>query len=295
MIRHSGHSWCEMDCDVLNVEMVETLHRMQEKGKPIVEIVNSLRSVTLAGLIEYGCLRHSRGDEFPSVFNQVGGSPLALALCEVCSDLGLRASGVQKPPVMNLEVRPAEFHCISMDCDLDEDAEWCSFRTRFEWAARNIGFSTEAAANLQSALFEMAENAVLHSFAPICALVGYEIGNGAALFTVADVGIGALKSLRSNPSYSHLSDDVEAIRLALRSGVTSRLGENGGLGFNSVIKALAAHWGQLRFRSGNGCVTMDGTHIEADKTSSHRPPPLPGFQVSVCCRLGDDNSFQSLF
>ena len=52
----------------------------------------------------------------------------------------------------------------------------------------------------------------------------------------------------------------------------SRYGpDQGGSGFNNVFKALAAISGTLRFRSGEGCVTMDGTGFEAmDATSAER-------------------------
>jgi hypothetical protein len=141
-----------------------------------------------------------------------------------------------------------------------------------------------AAHGLQAAMHEMTDNALDHAEAIIPVLVGYQVTPGIALFSVVDVGRGILASLRSNPAYQHLQQDKDAIREALRDGV-SRYGPNrGGLGFRQVFKALLDQWGFLRFRSGNGSITMDGDDFDADKGEARYPPSLPGFQLTVCCR-----------
>jgi hypothetical protein len=61
----------------------------------------------------------------------------------------------------------------------------------------------------------------------------------------------------------------------------------GGFGFRRVFKGLAAMWGTLRFRSGEGCVTMDGTDCDADRGEEVFVVNRPGFQVTICCRLSD--------
>jgi hypothetical protein len=241
----------------------------------------------LPGLVEYCCLRYDQPGKFPRLPKSLYRLPLMRALFEVRSELGLRSTGVPKAPVKSLSTRPIEFFLVPRDTDLDEDVEWGNFCQRFERASHGVGFSKDAAINMHSALFEMAENAKIHSRSPVIPLVGYEVSNGMAMFTVADVGIGVLESLRSVPRYASLTMDVEAIQLAMQNGVTSRQDGQGGLGFNSVFKALAEQWGQLRFRSGNGCVTMDGTYLKADKCRRHFPSSIRGFQVSVCCHAND--------
>jgi hypothetical protein len=115
-------------------------------------------------------------------------------------------------------------------------------------------------------------------------LVGYAVEESMAVFSVADVGIGILTSLRSHPAYERIHLHKDAIRAALHDG-TSRFGPNTrGLGFRQIFKALAAQWGYLRFRSGNGCVTLNGQALDADQGEETFPPDLPGFQVTVCCR-----------
>lgn len=273
----------------LSAHLVETLQTLQRKGKPVTEIVGQLDSATLPGLVEYCCLRYSQPDEFPPLPKSLYRLLLGCALLEVRSELGLRSTGAPKALVKNLSMRPIEFHLVPAETHLAEDIEWANFCHRFERAAQEAGFSKDAALNLHSALFEMAENAVIHSHTPVAPLAGYEVASRMAMFTVADVGIGVLASLRSVPQYAHLTEDVDAIQLAMQNGVTSRQDGSGGTGFNSVFKALAEQWGQLRFRSGNGCITMDGTHLKADKCRRHFPLPMPGFQVSVCCHA--DGSF----
>jgi two-component sensor histidine kinase len=107
--------------------------------------------------------------------------------------------------------------------------EWNLFATRFDASARSVGLTFDAAAKLQLALYEMAENAVLHSEAPSI-LVGYHASSGKALFCVVDVGIGVLASLRKNPAFGGVQLHNEVIRAALQDGATSRLPAEGGGG-----------------------------------------------------------------
>ena len=69
-------------------------------------------------------------------------------------------------------------------------------------------------------------------------------------------------------------------------------GNGGGFGFHQVFKSLAAQWGQLRFRSGEGCIRMDGTGLDADRGEERDLPYLGGFQVAVCCRAARTLSVQ---
>jgi anti-sigma regulatory factor (Ser/Thr protein kinase) len=169
--------------------------------------------------------------------------------------------------------------------DLIGGDEWDYFAGRFDASARSVGFSFDAAAKLHLALYEMTENAVIHAETPAI-LVGYHASPGKVLFCVADIGIGVLASLRKNPAFSGLKLHNEAIRAALQDGATSRLPREGGggFGFRQVFTSLADQWGSLRFRSREGCVTMEGTDCDANRGGLTHPPPLPGFQVTVCCR-----------
>jgi anti-sigma regulatory factor (Ser/Thr protein kinase) len=164
------------------------------------------------------------------------------------------------------------------------EQDWGEFLVRFRQSVKNVGFDLERAKGIAAALGEMADNATIHANAPVGVLVGYQVIDHAAVSCVADVGIGVLASLTSHEAYRDVQTHKAAVRLALRKGV-SRFGPGqGGLGFYNVFKALAAMSGTLRFRSGEGCVTMDGTEFEADKGVESYVLFRPGFQVTICCR-----------
>lgn len=274
-----------MDYAHLNVELVETLQTMVSKGKAVAPLVRNLRSASLPALLEYGCLRFTLGEAIPELPQVVSSSEAWRSLRCISSPLGLSDSGTRKSLIKDVSPRPIEFTTVLDEVDTTEVA-WENYLQRFESSAKAAGFPTDTALNLQSALHEMATNAVIHSQASVPALVGYAVSKNCAMFSVVDVGQGIAATLRRNPKYVHLAEPVDAIRKALESGITCRADDSGGFGFSTIFKAVAEAWGQLRFRSGNGCITMDGTELEVDKSIRRFPPPLPGFQVSVCCHAG---------
>ena len=273
----------------MTVGLVEELHSILPDYERVRAIVSQLGEATLPGIVEYGCLRWTMRGCLPPLPPPIGESSLGLALREVRSELGLRSSGPPKSPMRRLNGQPVEFCVVECEQDLEQN-EWNLFLLRFERAAKDYGFPAQAAARLYAALHAMTENAVIHADAPIGALVGYQAVDGTAQFCVGDVGIGVLASLRTCPEYSSLSLHNDAIKMALRNG-TSRFGRGeGGFGFRQVFKALAEQWGCLRFRSGEGCITMDGTGLDSDAGVESYPPPIPGFQVSVCCRSSESSA-----
>lgn len=268
---------------ILNVELVESLQRAALRGKSLT-LLDEVGSPTLAGLLEYGCLRHQFPDAFPEAPGAIAVSGLGRELGRLATPLGVRSGGERKPEVRSINVRTAEFHDLPCAEASAADPQWALFLSRFHRSAVAAGFSNGAADKLLSAFAEMAENAVIHADSPVAPIAGYQTIKGVVKFSVVDVGLGVRQTLATNPMHADLSDDLDAIRRALRSGVSCRP-EGGGFGFGSVFKALAEQWGTLRFRSGNGGISMDGTSVDADQCVQTRPPPLHGFQVSVCCRL----------
>lgn len=271
----------------LTVKFVEDLHRAVLNRRDVAAAVVALRNATLPAIMEYCCLRRSvPALSVPDLPRAIHDSPVGTALHQVRSDLGLRTTGTSRAPLKRVDTHVVEFWVIEGEDGFTEQS-WGVFEIRFNRSARRVGFSASVADGLQAALHAMAENAVIHSESTTDILVGYQVTPEAALFTVADVGIGILASLRTHPAYQHFQVHLEAIRAALRVGV-SRFGPGqGGFGFSDVFKSLAADSGVVRFRSGEGCVTMDGTDLDADtKGNETFPPALPGFQVTVCCRQG---------
>lgn len=268
----------------LTVELVEALQMMLMKGKAISHVVEKVRSATLPAMLEYGCLRFALGNSVPPLPNTVTAQDVWQPLRSISSELGLSASGPRQSSIHDVSPRPMEFTTLVDEIDTTQTA-WENFLQRFERSTKAAGFSTDTALNLQSALHEMAVNAVTHGRSPVPSLVGYAVAGTRAAFSVVDVGEGVAGTLARNPRYSHLTQPVDAIQKALQTGVTCRVDNDGGFGFGAIFKAVAEAWGQLRFRSGNGCITLDGTDLNVDKSVRRFPPPLPGFQVSVSCNL----------
>ncbi|MFL5329181.1 MAG: hypothetical protein ACJ8C4_09710 [Gemmataceae bacterium] len=177
-----------------------------------------------------------------------------------------------------------EFFVLEGNDSPTTNDDWLEYLVRFRQSIKCVGFDLDKAKGIAAALGEMADNATIHANSPAGVLVGYQVSEGVTVCSVADVGIGVLQSLTSTDAYRHLRTHKEAIRLALHTGV-SRFGPgNGGTGFYSVFKALAAMRGTLRFRSGEGVVMMDGTDFDADKGEEGYVIFRPGFQLTICCR-----------
>lgn len=266
----------------LTCEFVEELQQAAGVGQAVDCFVDSLEHTTLPALLEYGCARR-RYPSLPALPAHVFSSPLGRSLQEVRSELGLRTTGRQKPPPRTITPESQEFYVLEGDDPTTSDF-WNEFLVRFRQSVKSVGFDLEKAKGIAAALGEMADNATLHSNATVGVLAGYQVIDGACVCCVADVGDGVLKSLSSHEAYRHVRTHKEAVRLALRSGVTRFGPGQGGLGFYRVFKALAAMSGTLRFRSGEGIVTMDGTDFDADKGEEGYVTFRPGFQITICCR-----------
>lgn len=273
-----------MTARALTVETVEQLQQAAFSGRETIPFINTLDSATLPGLLEYGCAKwHQRS--LPPLPPAISQSPLGLSLREVKSELGLRTSGEQKRPRRTMEAHDHEFFVLEGNNPTVEQV-WMEFLVRVRQSAKNIGFSFEKAKGIAASLGEMADNAVIHSNCRVGILVGYQAVEGAITCCVVDVGIGVLASLRTNDSYSGLTTHKDAIRKAIETGVT-RFQNGGGLGFYRVFKSLTSMWGTLRFRSGEGCVTMDGNDLDADYGNDDFVLNRAGFQVTICCRLSE--------
>ena len=270
----------------LTATVAEDIQHAAEKGIRLAPIVANLRSATLPGMVEYICLRGAMPSAIPQLPRAILSSPIGKALGTVqCESFGEAPARRPESP-RGIGTQSVEFWILDGQEQFARQ-DWQQFEVRFNRSAQSVGVPRKVAFALQGALHEMVENAVIHAHAPIPTLVAYHVAEGMAQFCVADLGIGVLASLRQCDDYRHLALHNQAIREALRDG-TSRFGRNTrGLGFRSVFKALMANWGRLRFRSGNGCITMDGTDLNADRGQESFPPSLPGFQVALCCQAGD--------
>jgi anti-sigma regulatory factor (Ser/Thr protein kinase) len=275
----------------LTVRMVGEIQECIEDGRDIGSLVSSLQGATLPGFVEYRCLLRSKKDVVPPLPPAIGASSLGRAFEALRPSQSHRKG---KSPSRRIDALPAEFYLMNSVADL-EDENWKAFTIRFTRSAQGVGLDKTVAGGLRGALMEMTDNSLLHAQADGPTLVGYRVLDGFAQFCVADHGIGVLRSLRSCPDFSYLQYDHEAIKEALKDGVSCMGRNGGGMGFREIFKALSAQWGQLRFRSGQGCLTMDGTDLDADHLDEDFVAQLPGFQVTVSCRTGSPPATEPLF
>jgi anti-sigma regulatory factor (Ser/Thr protein kinase) len=168
----------------------------------------------------------------------------------------------------------------------EDEAEEISFGLAAQKAAVANGFPRRLAAQLVGAFGEMRSNIYEHSGAPATGLAAYRVTAGRFEFVVSDGGIGILASLAGCPDYAGLKDHGDALRLALTEGV-SRYGKaaNRGMGFRPLFTGLANLNGELRFRSGNQALTIDGRSPSLIPAKQAEKPSIPGFFASVACAL----------
>lgn len=84
----------------------------------------------------------------------------------------------------------------------------------------NSGFDTKMAKALSGAIAEIITNVWEHAQATTPALLAYECSGERLIASITDLGIGVLSSLRSNPGYAQLSSSLQALREAMRVGVS---------------------------------------------------------------------------
>src|SRR5437660_1181860 len=141
--------------DWLTVEAVEEIHRAIRNGRPVTDFVNGLRSSTLPGLLEYGCLRWSVGGEtVPQLPDSISQSELGRALELITSPLGFGTNGAPRSPLNRVDIQPAEFISVSREEEMEEQP-WQLFAIRFARSAEAAGFSKTVALGLMGALCEM--------------------------------------------------------------------------------------------------------------------------------------------
>ena len=136
-------------------------------------------------------------------------------------------------------------------------------------------------------LSEICANAVEHGSSPFGAYAAVQAyqhivsgGRGQGeevLVAIADGGVGVRETLSRNPAYAaHTASDNDALRHALKMGVsgTGEIGRGGGLAVVGQIAARAG--GSLSLRSSAGRVTFYG-----DRINSRNVPFFPGTCVRV--------------
>ena len=166
--------------------------------------------------------------------------------------------------------------------DDDADTRWAAFGLKAQAAAESANFSHALAVQFLGAIKELHSNIYEHSEASETGLVAFAAQSETFEFTVADRGQGVLASLRTNPDHAGITSHGEALRRALKSGVSRHKNELGrGQGFDRMFTGLANLNAALRFRSGNAALTLDGTTVETMRPLIRQKPGMYGFLIAV--------------
>jgi hypothetical protein len=176
-----------------------------------------------------------------------------------------------------------EFFRIPLNDEQMDEPRWVTFVKRLEAASSKAGLFTTFAAALAGTFGEMTDNALQHCERPNTALVGYRWTETEFEYVVSDAGIGVIASLRKHRDYSSLRDSSEALLVAIEDGESRHgRGSGHGTGFHKLIHNIARNGSFLRFRSGDHCLIIDGTHNQF-KQYTKPCSPFRGFLISVTC------------
>ncbi|GLI97028.1 hypothetical protein [Sphingobium sp. BS19] len=168
---------------------------------------------------------------------------------------------------------------------LEKEDVLSSFKIDAHKAAKNAGFGAQAGM-LVAALGELVGNVVDHSQDPRSAAALFSAGKGEFEFVVADHGIGVLDSLTQNPENAMLSDHGEALQAMVEAGVSRFTRDTGhGNGFRPIFEKLADMTGELRFRSGDYVLTLDGRFGDRIARQTNQKARLRGFLAAVSCKI----------
>jgi hypothetical protein len=126
-------------------------------------------------------------------------------------------------------------------------------------------------------LGELLANTKEHGRSPVGAFGAAQVHSGATSgrpgveVAIADVGVGVLESLRTNPRHADLSTSASALQAALRQGVSSHTEDFRGNGLSRVTSQLRAHGGRLILRSGDGVARVSRTGRKFANTRTATP------------------------
>ncbi|HEX4410230.1 MAG TPA: hypothetical protein VH206_15760 [Xanthobacteraceae bacterium] len=166
----------------------------------------------------------------------------------------------------------------------EEPDDWHDFCCSLEEGAVLAGFPKRNAQELVAATRELVSNIFDHSGALSSGIAGFSIIDDELEIVVADSGIGVLESLRTSPEFSALRDSGEALQAALADGV-SRFGKRSGHGggFRDLFRGLINLNGNLRFRSGDHALNINGVSLGLSAARISQKVQLPGFIISIMC------------
>jgi anti-sigma regulatory factor (Ser/Thr protein kinase) len=237
------------------------------------------RAVAIGPLVEYAFQAAASQGVLPSL-PEVAPSEVASALEQVLKGRW----SAQADKATSMHSRPFEFSRVPDRKDVS-DPHLVAFVQRVKHAATRAGFDTDTARKFAASFLELADNLWEHSKAPATGLVGYRTATGVFEFTIADCGIGVVASMNAKAEYSDLTDAGTALELALSLSGTEYGRRTGrGDGYRNMLANLSNMWGEIRVRSGDHGLTLDGTSPTTREQRTFQTTHFQGFFVSVLCR-----------
>ncbi len=178
------------------------------------------------------------------------------------------------------------FVATNRDPHASDQVQWAAFCQKAQQAAE-MSLPKSVSQALIGAMREIEDNVHIHSESSYNGIVGYRGTLEEFEFAVIDSGIGVLESLRRSPDYQHLKDSGTALKVALQNGQSRlRYQDDGrGYGFHDLFVSLANLNGELRFRSGDHSLTIDGTAPKIVLAQLSQKVQIPGFLVNIVCRV----------
>lgn len=161
-----------------------------------------------------------------------------------------------------------------------------AFEQAMAKAAELSGFHRDISMQLVAAMNELEDNVYEHSKFSNSGLVAFQALQNRFEFAVSDRGIGVVASLKNNPSFANIQDHGIALLQVVREGVSSRgVGVGGGFGFRRIFTGLANINCDLRFRSGDHAITIQGSNPDPKNAFLSQKCMVSGFIASVSCSI----------
>ena len=146
------------------------------------------------------------------------------------------------------------------------------------------GVPRSSALRLLGAFAELADNATDHSGSPVSPFATFKVDADAWEFSVTDFGRGVPASLRTNPKYADLVDH-DAVREALKDGVSRFASTERGLGFGVMFRALAEMNCAVRLRTGSVTARWSGQGLGLTSLVYELVGQRAGLHVRVAGKL----------
>lgn len=169
----------------------------------------------------------------------------------------------------------------------ENTVEWVQFCRKAQEAAEFTGLPKLFAQGLVGSIRELEDNIHRHSKRAQDGVIAFRGSSDEFEFVVADSGIGVLQGLREVPRYAHITDAGTALKTALADGQSRLLDEDPGrgFGFHELFVSLANLNGELRFRSDDHALTIDGSGPALPQARLAQKARLQGFVISIVCAL----------